>query len=71
MQRQRARAHTRCWQHFLSALFSSPLAGYSGAKHDKSMTAGGEVMAALGAEVPVVPDVNKFGEVGQETVKSG
>lgn len=45
---QQQRAHARCWQHFLCALFS----GYDGAKHDKSMTAECE------AEVAVVPDVN-------------
>lgn len=52
----RARTH-RHWQHFQSALFWAALAGYVGAKHDKTMTAG-EVMAECGAEVPVVPDVN-------------
>lgn len=49
MQRQRARA--RCWQHFLSALFS----GCDGAKHDKSMTAAG---VAAEREAEVAPDVN-------------
>lgn len=48
---QRQRAHARCWQHFLSALFS----GYDGAKHDKSMTAAG---AAAECEAEVAPDVN-------------
>lgn len=49
--------NVRCWQHFLSALFSAALAGYDGAKHDKRMTAAG-AGAERGAEVPAGPDVN-------------